>query len=156
MNIQKNMSLGKYQSVGGWLYLLCFSLIIGGPLRTLYNLLTSFDEISPLFEQFPGLQFLVYIDSFLSIILMVFSIRAGHALWSVKPYAVKTAKKYFLLFLAYSAFSSILPFIVGLPSEFMDAMIPEVMKGLVQALIFFGIWYSYLVVSKRVKGTYVE
>lgn len=156
MDIQKNRNFGKYQSVGGWLYLLCFSLIIGGPLRTLNNLLTSFNEVSPLFEQFPGLEILVYVDSFLSVTLMIFSVRAGNALWNVKPNAVKTAKKYFLLFLAYSAFSSILPFIVGLPSEFMDAMIPEVMKGLVQALIFFGIWYSYLVVSKRVKGTYVE
>ena len=156
MDIQKNRNFGKYQSVGGWLYLLCFSLIIGGPLRTLYNLLTSFNEVSPLFEQFPGLEILVYVDSFLSVTLMIFSVRAGNALWTFKPKAVKTAKNYFLIFLVYSVVAAFLPFVVGLPSEFMEAMIPEVMKSSIQALVFFGIWYSYLHVSKRVRETYIE
>jgi len=148
--------LGKYKGVGGWLLLLCFALTINSPLRTLYNLSTSYYETSLYFEEFPGLQNLLYIDGFLSVLLMVFSIRAGIALWSIKPGAVKIAKNYFLIFLGYSVIAVFLPFTAGLPSEANDAMIPEVAKGTIQSLFFFGIWYSYLNVSKRVKATYIS
>lgn len=151
-----NEQLRKYKDVGGWLLLLCFALTIGSPLRTLYNLMTSYNETSQFFYQFPGLQNLLYIDGFLSVFLMVLSIRAGISLWSVKPGAVKIAKNYFLIFLGYSVIAAFLPFIVGLPSEFNDAMVPEVVKGTIQSLFFFGIWYWYLNVSKRVKATYIS
>jgi hypothetical protein len=78
----------KYRGVGGWLLLLCFALTIGTPLRTLYNLITSYNETSPFFNQFPGLRNLLYIDVLLSVTLMILSIRAGIALWSIKPEAV--------------------------------------------------------------------
>jgi hypothetical protein len=151
----KNEQLVKYNSVGGWLSLLCFALTIGSPVRTLYNLITSYNETSQYFDQIPGLESLFYIDGFLSVSLMVFSIRAGYVLWSIKPQAVKIAKNYFLLFLGYSVIAIFLPFTVGLPSEAYDAMIPEVAIGTIQSLFYFGIWYGYLKVSKRVKATYM-
>lgn len=92
MTYSNNEQLGKYKGVGGWLYLLCFALTIGSPLRTLYNLSTPYNETSQYFDQFPGLQNILYIDGFLSVLLMVLSIRAGIALWSIKPGAVKIAK----------------------------------------------------------------
>lgn len=150
-----NEPLGKYKGVGGWLLLLCFALAIGSPLRTAYNLITSYNETYHYFDQFPGLQNLLFIDSILSAMLMILSIRAGIALWSIKPGAVKIAKNYFLTFLGYSAIAVFLPFTAGLPSEANDSMIPEVAKGAVQSLFFFGVWYSYLTVSKRVKATYI-
>jgi len=150
-----NEQLVKYKSVGGWLLLLCFALTIGSPLRTLYNLITTYNEIFQYFDQFPGMQNLLYIDGFLSVVLMGFSIRAGIALWSIKPRAVKIAKNYFLIFLGYSVIAVFLPFTAGLPSEANDAMIPEVIKGTMQSLFFFGIWYWYLNVSTRVKATYI-
>lgn len=151
-----NEQLRKYKDVGGWLLLLCFALTIGSPLRTFYDLMTSYNETSQFFHQFPGLQNLLYIDGFLRVFLMVLSIRAGISLWSVKPGAVKIAKNYFLIFLGFSVIAAFLPFIVGLPSEFNDAMVPEVVKGTIQYLFFFGIWYWYLNVSKRVKATYIS
>ena len=149
-----NEPLEKYKRVGGWLLLLCFALTIGSPLRTLYNLITSYNQTSPYFDQFPGLQNLLYIDGFLSVVLIVLSIRAGIALWSIKPGAVKIAKNYFLIFLGYSLIAVFLPFTAGLPTEANDAMIPEVAKGAIQSLFYFGIWYWYLNVSKRVEATY--
>ena len=140
--------------VGGWLLLLCFALAIGSPLRTLYNLITSYNATVTLFDQFPGLRSLLYIDGTLSIVLMALSIRAGIALWTIKQGAVNIAKNYLLIFLGYSVIAMFLPFIAGLPSEANDAMIPEVIKSILQSLVFFGIWYSYLNVSKRVKSTY--
>ena len=140
--------------VGGWLLLLCCALTIISPIRTIYNLITSYNETAPLFDLYPGLKYLIYIDSLLSLILMSFSIRAGITLWTIKPNAVKIAKNYFLGFMAYSVIAIFLPLIAGLPSEANEAMIPEIIKGFVQSLIFFGIWYSYLNISKRVKTTY--
>jgi hypothetical protein len=150
--------LVKYKGVGGWLLLLCFALTISSPLSTLYNLITSYNETSQYFDQFPGLQNLLYIDGFLSVLLMVLSIRAGIALWSIKPGAVKIAENYFLIILGYSVIVIAVfpPFIAGLPSEANDAMIQEVAKGTIQRLFFFGIWYWYLNVSKRVKATYIS
>jgi hypothetical protein len=156
MTDSNNEQLEHYKSVGGWLLLLCFALAIGSPLRTLYNLITSYNETSQYFDQFPGLQNLLYIDGFLSVLLMGLSIRAGIALWNIKHGAVKIAKNYFLIFLGYSFIAVFLPFIAGLPSEANDAMIPEVAKGAIQSLFFFGIWYWYLNVSKRVKATYIS
>jgi len=147
--------LKKYKYVDGWLLLLCFALTIGSPLRTLYNLITSYNEVSQFFQQFPGLQNWFYIDGFLSLFLMVLSIFAGISLWSIKPGAVKKAKNYLLIFLGYTVIAAFLPFIVGLPSEFNDVMVPEVVNGTIQSLLYFGIWYWYLNVSKRVKATYI-
>ena len=151
-------NFGKEQSekygVRGWLLLLCFALTIGSPLRTLYNFITSYNETVALFDLFPGLKNLFYIDGCLSAVLMILSIRAGIALWTIKEGAVKTAKNYLLIFLGYSVIAIFLPFVAGLPSEANDVMIPEVIKSTVQSLVFFGIWYSYLNTSKRVKATY--
>ena len=154
MSELKNKQSEK-SGVGGWLLLLCFALIIGSPLRTLYNFISAYnDETAVLFDLYPGLKNLLYIDGFLSTVLMIFSIRAGIALWSIKQNAVKIAKNYFWIFMGYSVIAIFLPFTAGLPPEVNDAMIPEVIKDFIQALIFFGIWYSYLNVSKRVRATY--
>ncbi len=154
MSDVNNERLEKYRGVGGWLSLLCFALTIGSPLKTLYSLITSYTETSLYYNQFPGLLILLYIDGFLSVILMVLSIRAGIALWSIKPGAVNIAKNYLLIFLGYSVIAVFLPFTVGLPSEANDIIIPLAAKGAIRSLLFFGIWYSYLNVSKRVKATY--
>lgn len=146
---------GKYRGVGGWLLLLCFALTIGSPLRTSNNIITYNDETSQFFNQYPGLRNVVYIDGFLSLALMVLSIRAGVALWGIKPGAVKIAKEYFIYYLGYSVIAVFLPFTAGLPSEVNDAMIPEVAKGAIQTVFFIGIWYRYLNVSKRVNATYI-
>jgi hypothetical protein len=149
-----NEQLDELRGVKGWLLLLCFALTIGSPLRTLYNLVTSYNETSPFYDQFPGLKKLLYIDGTLSTLLMVLSVRAGIALWNIKPEAVQITKKYLVTFLGYSAIAAVLPFTIGMPPEVNEAMIPEVVKAVIQSLFFFGIWYSYLNVSKRVKATY--
>lgn len=149
-----NEPLDKYRGVGGWLLLLCFALTIGSPLRTIYNLITSYNETSQYFNQFPGLQSVFYIDGLLSAVIMALSIRAGIALWSIKHRAVNIAKNYLLILLGYSVIAVFLPFAAGLPSDVNDAMVPEVAKGAIQSLFFIGVWYWYLNVSKRVKETY--
>lgn len=150
-----NEQLASYKSVGGWLLLLCLGLTIFSPLWTFYNLVTTYEQTHQLFNQYPGFQSVFYFDSFLSVGLMIFSIRAGICLWRIKPGAVKIAKNYLLIFLGYTIIAIFLPFMAGLPSSANDIMIPEVIKGAVKSIFYFGVWYSYLSVSKRVKATYL-
>jgi hypothetical protein len=106
-DINNSVQQEKYKDVGGWLLLLCFGLTIGAPARTLYNLFSSYNETSQYAELFPGLLNIIYIDSIISVLLMVLSVRAGLALWTIKPGAVKTAKNYFLFFLGYAVIAAI-------------------------------------------------
>ena len=143
--------------VRGWLLVLCLALTIIAPLTSLYSLITTYNEISQIsgiFEVFPGLKTVLYIDGFLSVVLMILCVRAGLALWTIKPNAVKIAKNYLLIFLGYSVVAIFLPYIVGLPTELTNAMIPETIRESIRSFIFFGIWYTYLNVSERVKATY--
>jgi hypothetical protein len=149
-----DIKLRRYDSVGGWLLLLCIALTIGSPIRTLYNLFTGYEPSSMLFEDYPDFKTIYYIDLCLSTLLMALSIRAGIALWKIWPGAVKIAKNYLWIFLGYSIISSILPFMAGLPNEANEIMIPEILKAGMQSVIYFIIWYWYLMVSKRVKATY--
>ena len=140
--------------VRGWLLVLCIILTIVSPLIGFYNLVTSFKELSPFFILYRGLRNTVYIHGFLNVIVIILTIRAGIALWTIKQNAVKIAKNYFWIGLVYSVVVGILPFFAGLPAETNAAMVPELIRELAQALIFFSVWYTYLCKSERVKSTY--
>lgn len=55
----------------------------------------------------------------------------------------------------YSVVSTFLPFTAGLPSS-ANVTIAEMVKNGLRAIANFGIWYSFLSVSKRVRGTYAD
>ena len=143
-----------YYGVKGWLLLLCLSMMIFSPLYTLYTIGVTYPEISPFFETFPGLAQIVVADLIMSAGLMIFSIYAGLALWNIKPGAVKTAKSYLLIAFFYAILASFLPYASDLPETAKDAMMPETVKGILRALVYSGVWYWFLNVSKRVKATY--
>jgi hypothetical protein len=82
---------------------------------------------------------------------MCFSIYAGVALWTVKSGAVKIAKTYLLVFLAYSVIECLLLFTVGLPS---DIVLEQGIKQILRTAIYFAVWYAYLNKSQRVTATY--
>lgn len=144
----------KYKGVGGWLLFFCISLTILSPLTSLVSYTNNFNQIESLFIQFPGLKTVSYIDIILISCIMIFSVYAGIALWSIKKDAVKIAKTYLMTFLVYIIISSILPFLAGLPSSVNDAMITPTVTSAIRSIIYFGIWNSYLNKSKRVMATY--
>jgi len=92
----------------GWLLLLCVGLTILGPLYAVASLTGSFRELTPLFDQFPGLMVLLVVDTTFTVGLMTFSIYAGVALWQIRPGAVSTAKRYLLWSLAYLPVAAVL------------------------------------------------
>ena len=141
----------KYKGVGGWLLLLCLNLTILRPLVTLISSVGAINTASLLSTQYPSFFNFVVIDTILGVGLMCFSIYAGVALWTVKSGAVKIAKTYLLVFLAYSVIECLLLFTVGLPS---DIVLEQGIKQILRSAAYFFVWYAYLNKSQRVKATY--
>ena len=147
-------SSARAQGVEGWLALLCFALVIGSPVRTVYQLSVGYQDASKVFDAFPGVRNVFLIDTALSILLMLFSIRAGLGLWLKWPGAVGVAKAFLLLLVGYALLSPVLALSAGLPPEVNQAMMPELVTGAIQPILFAALWYSYLSFSKRVTNTY--
>jgi hypothetical protein len=146
----------ELRGVRGWLLFLCVVLTVLSPLRGIVLLSQSYTESAPYFEVIPGLKTLVFIDLPLSLIVIALSIHAGVSLWTIRPKAVQTAKRYLYLYLGYQALASALPFTVGLPSEANQELATEVAKGLPQGVLFAAIWLTYLKKSSRVQATYLD
>lgn len=154
MENYRNEQLKKYNGVRSWLLLLCVLLTIGIPIKTLYNLFTNYLDFHTFFHISPSFVSYFYIDAAMSLIVIVLSIRSGIALWTLQEGAIKTAKTYLVVYLSYAVISLFLPLMVGISTEINEVLIIEIILNSLQALIFFGVWYAYLNVSKRVKVTY--
>jgi len=74
-----------------------------------------------------------------------FGLYAGILLWKERPRAVAVAKRFLLAWLLLGTISALFP----------GASVADRAWGLANALFWFAIWYSYLVLSKRVANTYV-
>ena len=154
--LKKSKFFLKYKGVGGWLLFLCISLTILSPLFTLINLIIGYKEFNNSFESFPGLLTIIIFDTIISICLMIFSIYAGIALWTIKPKAVKIAKIYLLFFLGYTIIFIFFLFIINFSSISSENILGENLKNEFRSLAYLIIWYTYLNKSKRVKATYTE
>lgn len=156
MENYRNEQLKKYSGVRSWLLLLCLIITIGVPIKTLYYLFTSYQISFQYVQISPNFQKYFYIDLVLSLIIIALSLRAGIGLWTLKNGAVRTAKKYLLILLAYTIVAVFLPLTVGISTEVNELLIIEVIMTCLQSIVFFGVWYSYLNVSTRVKATYLS
>ncbi len=144
----------KRNGVKGWLLLLCLSLTIFTPLVTAYSLAVGYSQASPHFDTVPGLGSLFLMEGLLSGGLMVYSIFAGVYLWTIRPNAPDFAKGYLKAVMAYAVLACFLPFFTGLPTSASTAVAAAAVIQLIRAIIFVGIWTSYLNKSRRVKATY--
>jgi uncharacterized membrane protein YqgA involved in biofilm formation len=143
--VKKNTN--KYESIGGWLLLLCISLTILSPLRTIYTNSLNIMIISSFLDEFDkGDQYLILFETILGIGITIYSIVAGVHLWKIKPNAVKFAKTFFLVFLGYIILIAIFSTIVKIESNYI--------KNTIGNILYFTIWYLYLDKSERVKKTY--
>lgn len=144
----------KYNSVGGWLILLCITLILLSPIANIYSIYTLFNETSTYFEQIKGLKTYVYIESISLIPLIVLSIWSSISLLLIKPYAVKITKIFFIIFLFRGIVQNLFPEIAGLDTFLKKEMAYGMSVNTASAILSFGIWFTYLSLSKRVKNTY--
>jgi hypothetical protein len=144
----------QYYGVSGWLLLLCVGLTIIGPLMRLGNIGNNFAELGKLGGRFPSLTTVVYIENAFGLILLALSIYAGISLWSVAYNAVYKAKIFFIVQVLLSIFDFFLVLMAGFPEPAFSIAMKAGLIGIVQSLIYAGIWTSYLNNSKRVHSTY--
>ena len=141
----------KYKGVGGWLLLFCIGLIVFGPLL----FCSSIANLTPSTIPINSLRALVRIDLFCSALLMLLGMAVGIGLIKNKTSeAVKFAKAYLIIRLAYALGSIPLPYLLDLPSDIAARFVASLIGNAIAIIIYFAIWYLYLSKSKRVKATY--
>lgn len=147
----------QYEGVDGWLVLFCIILTILTPIRDLFRdfvLYSLYDEYSPSFTRYPGLRHLILIEVILQLVFLIYSVYVGIRLWRIRPGAVQSAKSYLTWNLSISAIIIILPFGLVLPPLVKEATVSHMVRGFLNTILWFTVWYSYLNVSKRVRATY--
>jgi hypothetical protein len=151
---QRTLYDPRYKGVRGWLLFFCISLTVFNPLTCLAGIEADLQLIGRLSSNYSGLRTMSFVECILSLAIAGYSIYAGVGLWRVEQGAVGKARIFLLCSLAYHVTDAFLPFMAGLSDAGNKAMIPEAVKSIIQGLVYFGVWGSYLNSSKRVKATY--
>jgi hypothetical protein len=143
--------------IGGWLLLLCIGLTIIGPLLAVLSLVLDYQQLAQLsleeysrLDNLPKLQALIYISGVFTIGLSIFGVYCGVRLWGIRPSAVKLTKDYLVWLLVWNLISCFLLYMTAPSSETLTAAIASATPG----FLSFGIWYSYLNQSERVRNTF--
>jgi hypothetical protein len=150
--IQEKSSLN---GVGGWLLLLCLSLVVFSPL---YSVITAVVNLMGLLSgSFQGsdLRSMMIIDLIFVALLTVFSIHAGLSLWQRRPNAVNIARWFLACALAYSLFILIV-FALSDIASYERRNLLYLIRNSGSTLVHVVLWLAYLSRSKRVKETYAE
>ncbi len=147
------------QSVGGFLLLYCILLTLLNPFMSAVNLVDNFRKASSDFGDYvEGLMGFFVINFLVRLLLVVYSIHAGMALWTVRPNAVQTAKTYLVVFLIGLAIAVVSLFAVPdwQNEEDIYALVPMALREVGFSLMFFAVGWLYLSKSKRVRALYGE
>lgn len=155
INNTKNDNNNNNGGVKGFLLLLSFFLTFVLPAYRTYALVKNLrEEVGyPSFHNL-GEKLLVFFDSSLVILLIVFSIYAGVSLWTRKANAVRIAKLFMLSCIAYSALTLFYP-LLGLFNTYTNLMFSFFLFiDFLCTVLIFGSLYLYLCKSRRVRETY--
>jgi uncharacterized membrane protein YhaH (DUF805 family) len=139
-----------YYGYGGWLAFFCIVQIFIVPvIAVVYCAL----DVSALGSGSDSLDRFLVIEILGLLGIAAFGVYAGITLRRLRPGAVKIAKTYLVVGLAWAALKLVLAAAM-LGGSTGVAVAAEEGKGLLQAIIGFAIWFSYFKVSKRVKSTF--
>ena len=158
------------QGIGGWLLFFCVCLTVFTPLVGIFALSTFFlvYHDPTLALQFFGpaifkYKLLVSVAFLLSLGVILGGLYCGIQLLKKVPNAIKITKTFLVYGFLFSLFNVGIKYFIyhnigsaedsGLYSVNSNR---ELLVELSQAVIYFGIWYSYLTNSKRVKNTFPE
>ena len=151
-----NQTETDYSGVKGWLLLLCVTLTILDPLAGFFTLMGVTDLLKPHFSEDPGLLKITLIAGVCSSCLIIYSMYAGISLWKIVPDALTTAKRYLRLLFCYSFFAIFLPNLVGLSEKTQTEFFKANPLNNIIVMVYSGMWYLYLIRSRRIKATYGE
>lgn len=80
------------RKIGGWLMFFCLVLILISPVSAVLVYHSTYQEVSPHWHEFSSLKAYFYTDLCLGLPVLIFSIKAGISLLTLKKNAVTTAK----------------------------------------------------------------
>lgn len=143
VDLKDHKEMCHLQGIGGWLLLFVIILTIIQPLRLLYDVIAN-----PSFYSYSSG---VYdLTSLLWVLgIAIWGIVVGISIWRAKEKAIIWAKELLIISLVLSIVFTFL--YSGLyPLEEQEILFKEIFRS----LVFFGFWFSYLNVSKRVKNTF--
>jgi hypothetical protein len=144
------------KGVGGWLVFFCVGLTILGPLFSLGQMVTAWEDSQAGFSSFPSIKTAVIWENFGSALLLIYSFVVGCIVWSGSPNGKSVAKKYLVIRLfGFIGVEFIAILLMGdLPSEVLAAGIGGVFGAGITEVFYFLIWWFYFKKSKRVRNTY--
>ena len=144
----------RYNGVGGWLMFFIITLVFLGPLGTCSSLGRYDSEWGSLYQAYPFIRTIKWINMVLGIGLVCFGVYAGISLWRIRPNAVEIAKTYLVLAALIGTTLISLPFLAGLPEEANVAMLKATPIAILPVLVYSTVWFLYLTKSKRVATTF--
>ncbi|MGB8801609.1 MAG: DUF2569 family protein [Candidatus Acidiferrales bacterium] len=141
--------------IQGWLALLVFGLVIGGPISYVVSVVNEYD-----ITKAPGVDSSVAtlfwaIDAVLLIGLAAWSVYCGICLLRLKPNAPKITKTFMICLFLYSALGAAFTVMAGAKNGPNSADTSTAIVPFLRTFIGVIVWYSYLERSKRVKNTFV-
>ena len=140
------MAKEELKGICGWLLFFIITLVFVTPLSILYYLSSDYYIIDGQFDN--GL-------ALISVGFAVWAVIVGISLWRKSPQAVIRTKEFLITYLAFAIVSMIVG-IIFISDLLADDIFIEDSVNLIRYIVYFGIWFSYLNVSKRVKNTFKE
>ncbi len=147
-----------FNHIQGWLLLFVISTTIFTPILSILYIKYLFEITSPFFKDYPSFYTFFYTKTLLNAIIFGWSLSIGLKLWKRSPSAVKSAQRYLVMLLSLQVIEVLLPYFCGLPIDMWysisDSSLAISIKEAVRSIIYVGVWYRYLSISKRVQATY--
>lgn len=141
--------IGSYNSVGGWLLVICILLTIINPIVTVLSIGFLFSVTRYVNVVIPTFTVIIMFSFIISIASSCFAFYAGYSLWKIKDNALRIMKIYLWTNLAIGIMSWLIS-IVSMPQS------GNIILNLISPIVSFTLYYLYFLYSKRVEGTYQE
>ncbi|MDF2545792.1 MAG: hypothetical protein K0R93_690 [Anaerosolibacter sp.] len=168
MNDTSTINKNK-KKVGGWLLLFIATLIIIYPISSFMKISWILNRINLLGEQYPKFTTYGILAIVLTTLIAILGIYAGILLFRLKSNSLKIVKIFLILKILITCLDNFLLINSGVladviygvaiayklsPEASKEVLTKVGTKNVLQSLAYSGVWYAYLINSKRVKDTY--
>ena len=146
----------KPMGVGGWLTFFCIGLTMLGPLWSLIQMFSSYNQALPSFIQFPVLKDAFVIECVFTCFVTVYGFSVGWRILGGSTAGRRLAIRYLKVRLWGSLISQafVLFLLNDLSARIFDQMISGTFGIAIREIIYCLVWWTYFHKSKRVRNTY--
>lgn len=153
-NGQATRTTEELKGVGGWLMYMCVGLVFLGPAAILFQIFATLQTLDLIATEWPGFRPVFAMISLLSVGIALFGIYVGVRLWGAHQDAVKKAVFYFYAQAGIPVLELFMVLNSAIPSDLQSDVVSGQIRHIFMAMVWAGIWVSYLKKSRRVKTTF--